>query len=218
MKFRILYFFIAILSFSNLHAQKKTIQNLENFEKTKIRYGYYLGLHYKGYQLKANNNVNVTGGAGFHLGVLADLNFNKYISLITEPGVISTSNKLTIDDTEFQIPTTHFYLPFALKFRTKRINNVRAYVQAGVGYSYNFISEKNKGDNGNSPNDFLLSQNNFMGEAKIGANFYFEYFKFSPSLNAIYGFNNEFKGLGTNAKQSLQSLKTRGVFLTLTFQ
>ncbi len=218
MKLKLILILLIICTAGNTFGQRKKIIDLNNFDKTKIRYGYYLGIHFKGYELKANDNVEITQGPGFQLGVLADLNISKYTSIIAEPGIISTTNKLTIDDRDLDIPTTHFHLPISLKFNTKRINNVRTYFSIGASYNYNFSAEKNKGDGGADPYDFELTKHNIMGEIVLGANFYLPYFKFSPSLRGIYGFNNEFNGLGDIAKNSIKSLKSRGVFVTLTFQ
>jgi len=212
--FSLLAVFSCFMSFG----QTKKIIRLNRFEGDKIKYGFYLGTHFKGYELQALNNVKLSQGAGFQLGVLADWNFSEYISLITEPGLISTTNRLNMSNTDFDIASTHFRFPLALKFKTKRINNIRAFVQSGIGYSYNFNSQRNNIDNGTNPLDFELSKHNFSAEIGFGTNFYFSKFKFSPSIRGIYGFNNEFKGLGTIAKSNITSLKTRGVFLTLSFQ
>ncbi len=223
MKLKLIILFVTICSITSSFGQQKKLIRLDNFDNTTIRYGYYLGLHYRGYELKGTPASNIDQGAGFQLGVLAELALNKHTSIITEPGVISTTNGITFNENaneveEFDISTTHFHLPFSIKFKTDRINNVRGYIQAGASYNYNFSTDKNKGDNGNNPNDFLLTKHNIWGELTIGANFYFPYFKFSPSLRGVYGFNNEFEGLGTTAKNSISSLKTRGVFLTFIFQ
>lgn len=222
MKLKHLILFLLVCVFANKSfSQKKEIPRLANFDKPLVRYGYYLGLHYKGYAIKGSEKASIEQGAGFQLGVLADLNLSRYISVIAEPGVISTTNKLILGEDateEFQIPTTHFHFPISLKFRTDRINNVRTFVQTGISYNYNFTSEKNKGDNGANPNDFLLTKHNFMAELAIGANFYFEYFKFSPSIRGIYGLNNEIDPLGSNIKDNVSSLKSRGIFLSLIFQ
>ncbi|NIJ44287.1 hypothetical protein FHR24_000726 [Wenyingzhuangia heitensis] len=213
---RLIAFFL-FLTCTFSYAQKEKITQLENFDNKPLRYGYYLGLHYKGYAIKASN-ASITPGVGFQLGVLADLHLNNYISVIAEPGVLSSTNKLTLANETIQMPTTHFHLPISFKFTTQRINNVSAYFSTGISYNYNFTAEKNIGDGGAKPNDFVLTKHNFMGEIALGTHFYFPYFKFSPSIRGIYGFNNEYKGLGTTAKNSLNSLKSRAILLTLTFQ
>lgn len=215
----VLFLFIFLFSITNSYSQRKKNLRLNNFEGKNIKYGFYLGAHFKGYKLEANNNnVKLSQGPGFHLGVLADWNLNEYLSLITEPGIISSTNRLDIDGNNFDIATTHFRIPLSLKLKTKRINNIRAFIQTGIGYSYNFNTDRNKGDGGTNPYEFELSKHNTTAELSIGANFYFSKFKFSPSIKGLYGFNNEFKGLGSIASSSLNSLKTRGVFLNFIFQ
>lgn len=211
----IVIFLLITSTFS--YGQREKISQLGDFDHTRIRYGYYLGLHYKGYALEGSN-ASISPGAGFQLGVLADLRLNEYISVIAEPGVFSTTNKLTLAGETIQMPTTHFHLPISLKFVTKRINNTSAFISTGVSYNYNFTAEKNIGDGGAKPNDFVLTKHNFMGELALGTSFYFPFFKFSPSIRGIYGFNNEYKGLGSTAKSSLSSLKSRAILLSLTFQ
>ena len=213
-----LFTFFCVFIFSlGAFSQKEKIAQLERFDLKKIHYGYYLGLHHKGYYFNGSN-VSVSSGGGFQLGVLADLHFNKYISAIAEPGVISSTNKLKLDTTKIDLPTTYFRLPISLKFTTKRINNTRAYIMSGISYNYNFSANRNKGDGGAKPNDFVLTRHNAMAEITLGANFYFPFFKFSPSIRTIFGLNNEFKGLGANAKSSLYNLRSRALLVTLTFQ
>lgn len=211
-------FFILLVICQFSYGQRQKLVQLSNFERGKIQYGFYLGLNHKGYELEGSN-ATITSGAGFQLGVLANLPLNRHVSIITEPGLLSSSNDLTFGEEEaISLSTTYFHLPISIKFTTERINNTSGFVSTGLSYNYNFTSEKNKGDNGANPNDFLLTKHNLMGEIAIGASFYFPYFKFTPSIRGLYGFNNEFEGLGTTAKSSLKSLKTRAILLTLTFQ
>lgn len=209
----LLFFCLQAISYG----QTEKISQLRGFDNRLVRYGFYLGLHSKGYALKAND-ATLNSGAGFHVGVLADLQLNDITSVITEPGIVSSTNTLTFDGEKTEVPATHFHLPVSIKLRTRRLNNVRGFIIGGVSYNYNFTASKNNNDNGGSPRDFELKQSTFMGELGIGASFYFPYFKFSPSIRGVYGFQNEFIGLGDVAKNSISELNTRGVFLTLTFQ
>jgi len=210
--------YILLISCGFSYGQREKLTELGNFDRGEIQYGFYLGLNYKGYELKGTN-ASISGGPGFHLGVLANLPLNRHISIITEPGLLSSSNDLTFGEEEpIEVSTTYFHLPISIKLTTDRINNTSAFILAGLSYNYNFTAEKNIGENGDKPNDFLLTKHNLMGEIGIGASFYFPYFKFSPSIRGLYGFNNEFEGLGTTAKNSLNSLKTRAILLTLIFQ
>lgn len=205
--------FISTISFG----QTEKILQFNKIDRESLNYGFYLGLHSKGYAIKATN-ATITNGAGFHVGVLADLKINNFTSLITEPGLISSNNSLIFDGETTLMPTTYFHLPVSIKLSTKRLNNVRGFIIGGVSYNYNFTANKNNNDNGTNPRDFKLKQNTLMGELGIGASFYFPFFRFSPSIRGVYGFQNEFVGLGETAKNSLSELKTRGIFLNLIFQ
>ena len=209
---------ILLLTFicSLSYGQIQKITRLEHFDKKPIRYGFYLGLHQSGYSVVAPN-ASIKNGGGFQLGVLADLNISEFVSILVEPGIMSSSNTIILGDKEKQMPTTYFHLPVSLKLSTRRINNVKGFVLGGLSYNYNFSADKNKGD-GHGDYDFVLSKSVAMAEVGLGASFYFPYFKFTPSIRGLYGFNNEFNGLGSIARSSLVSLKTRGIFLTLTFQ
>lgn len=215
MKKLVVLLFLCLCSIS--YGQTEKISQLRGFDKRAIRYGFYLGLHSKGYALEAND-ATLSSGAGFHLGVLADLKLNDFTSLLTEPGIISSTNSLTFDGEKTEIPATYFHLPISIKLSTRRLNNVRGFIIGGASYNYNFTADKNNNDNGTNPRDFELKQSTFMGEIGIGASFYFPYFKFSPSIRGVYGFQNEFIGLGDIAKSSVNELRTRGIFVTLTFQ
>lgn len=216
MKKLVVFLFFCICTLS--YGQTEKVSQLQNFDKRPIRYGFYLGLHQKGYALEASNDVTLSNGAGFHLGVLADLKVSDFVSFLTEPGIISSTNSLTFDGEKTEVPATYFHLPVSIKISTRRLNNIRGFILGGVSYNYNFTAKKNNNDNGNNPRDFELKQHTLVGEVGIGASFYFPYFKFSPSIRGVYGFQNEYIGLGTVAKDNVSELRTRGVFLTLTFQ
>ncbi|ANW94944.1 hypothetical protein AXE80_00930 [Wenyingzhuangia fucanilytica] len=215
MKQLVVFLFFCLSSI--IYGQSEKISQLQSFDNKPIRYGFYLGLHTKGYALEATDAV-LSNGAGFHLGVLADLKVSDFLSFLTEPGIISSSNSLTFDGEKTEVPATYFHFPLNIKLSTRRLNNVRGFIIGGASYNYNFTANKNNNDNGANPRDFELKQHTLMGELGIGASFYFPYFKFSPSIRGVYGFQNEFIGLGSTAKNSLSELRTRGIFLTLTFQ
>lgn len=220
MKKHIFFLIIALGFFSNSFAQKELVHQIPNFDHHKIRFGFYLGLHTKTYDFKSNNtDTSISNGAGFHLGVLADYNLNNNISLIAEPGIISTSNTLKFsgDFTEEKdLQVTYFHFPLSIKFRTKRLNNVRPYFLAGLAYDYNFSADKNVGNEGD-PLSFRLTTHNYSAEAGFGINFYFEYFKFSPSIRGIFGINNEYEAIGSTAME-ISEMRARGLYVTLLFE
>lgn len=214
---RIIVLFFILLSTAS-YSQLEKIHRLQHFDKSKVRYGFYIGINQKGYALKKNDDVTATAnsGSGFQLGVLADYNITNNISLIAEPGVMSSRNQITFGGKTFDLNNTYFRVPVSLKLSTDRINNIKTFAKAGLGINYNFSSEENIDKEDYA---FELAKTTISAEIAVGMSFYFPYFKFSPSIRGIYGINSEMRAIGSIAKtEAPYGLYQRGVFLNLTFQ
>jgi hypothetical protein len=209
--------------------------------------------------------VEVNESIGFNLGFIVDLRLHKNINLRFEPGLMSNSKELTFVNVDFftsddididgdgitdintsyngttnnirDVSSTFLHLPLLFKFSTDRLNNIRPYVIGGVSYDYNFSSnEGNKDDNYSG--EFRTTTHNFMYEVGIGMDFYFYFFKFSPSIRGVFAINNELVPdndrpyvevsdvSGIPIYQTIQGpwtgpidfLGTRGLYLNLTFE
>ncbi|WP_160162382.1 type IX secretion/gliding motility protein PorT/SprT [Ochrovirga pacifica] len=213
---------LLLLTTSLTFAQEEKIQRLQHFDKSKLRFGFYLGLNNKGYRIARTESATSTSGTGFQLGVLADYKLDNYFSVILEPGVLSTRNQLTFGETSkrtFDINNTYFHFPVSLKLNTERINNIRAFATAGLAANYNFNADDNNTKGGADPYDFSLAKTTVSAEISLGLNFYLPYFKFSPSIRGIYGINNEFNALGAEARNyGPDGFYQRAILLNLTFQ
>ena len=125
---------------------------------------------------------------------------------------------------EREVSGTYMHLPLLLKFSTNRLNNVRPYVIGGIAYDFNFSSNENNGDD-NYDNEFRMKTSNFMYEVGIGMDFYFNFFKFTPSIRGIFAINDELVPDNVHDPRytspwtgPVDYLGTRGVFLNLTFE
>ncbi|MGY6648856.1 type IX secretion/gliding motility protein PorT/SprT [Wenyingzhuangia sp. IMCC45574] len=213
----VIFFFFLVSTVS--YSQREKISRLQHFDRSKVRYGFYLGINHSGYRTSQNSKSTITGGSGFQLGVLADLNLNNNISIIAEPGVMSTRATLEFSDGEsLNLNNTYFRVPISLKLTTDRINNFRTFATGGLAFNYNFSADENLNID-KEDYAFSLAKNTITAEISVGFNFYFPFFKFSPSIRGIYGINNEFEGIGSIAKSSGPALlNQRAIFLNLTFQ
>ena len=187
--------------------------------------------------------VSVDASYGFNIGFVIDYKLHKNINFRFEPGLRSNTKTLTFIDPnlggtdEFgnpiytgttdlkrEVSGTYLHLPLLLKFSTNRLNNVRPYVIGGIAYDFNFSSnEKNADDN--YEGEFRMTANNFMYEMGVGMDFYFNWFKFTPSIRGIFAINNELVPDNERNPQysspwtgPIDYLGTRGVFLNLTFE
>ncbi len=208
---------------------KDPIINLENFDKQRIYWGYYLGFSNFDFKtdLKTNTGapIEVKGHTGFNVGLVGVLRLHEYVELRFEPGLYYASR--TINYSQFnnqrdgvrEVKATYIDFPLLLKFSSQRTGNVRPYLVGGVSTTLN-LSSNSKSEDDNLNQKFRVkswTQNYTMG---FGIDLYFEYFKFSPSIRGVFGFNNEL--IPDNDPNSpwtgnIQSLKTRAFLINFTF-
>ena len=186
--------------------------------------------------------VEVDAAFGFNLGFIASYKLHKNISLRFEPGLVSNTKTLTFIDPNLsatnafgnpaytgtvnsvrEVSGTYMHIPLLLKFSTNRLHNFRPYVIGGVAYDYNFSSNEGNGDD-NYEGEFRMKTHNFMYEVGIGVDFYFNFFKFSPSIRGVFALNNELVNDNDHNPPytspwtgPIDYLGTRGIFLNLTF-
>ena len=257
----ILAFGITDLYAQVIRGQRDQLENLPNFDKRTLRFGFYLGMNNNSFKVsyydQSGNDpsspvnpipptdmfVSVDASLGFNLGFVVDYRLHKNISLRFEPGLMSNTKELTFINpdldtfdssglpiytgtrvTSREVSGTYLHLPLLLKFSTNRYKNIRPYVIGGVAYDYNFSSnETNSKDNYDA--EFRMTSSNYMYEVGIGMEFYFYYFKFSPSIRGIFAMNNEMVPDSSNKAPytspwtgPVEYFGTRGVYLNLTFQ
>lgn len=224
-----------VLSFSSVNAQwlsRPRVQNDQNFDKKPISWGYYFGVNSMDYNFDYQNeqeDIQVEKSVGFNVGLIGDLRLSEFVSLRTEPGLIYTQRNLMyapdprFDDENDQlreVPSTYIYLPLALKFNTRRLNNVRPYVQFGVATVTNLSSNEDNPDD-NFAGQFRTTSSPFFYEMAIGVELYLYYFKFIPSIKGVFVASDEL--VRDNRPNSpwtgnITKMQTRGVFLNFTFQ
>lgn len=217
---------------SSLLAQRDRIENLPNFDKHKLHYGFYLGLNQNDFKLDyktsnySNALIKVNPTIGFNVGLIADLRLHKNINLRFEPGLSSNSKTITFlhinakKDSIREIGSTYLHIPLVLKFSTDRMDNVRPYVLAGISYDYNFSSNERNSDD-NASGEFRMRTHSFMYEIGLGIDLYLSFFKFSPSIRGVFALNNELKYDANSTSKWTSPIKfmgTRGVFLNFSFE
>lgn len=231
--------FLYILLFTGLfsHAQfgtnvfgKDPIINLENFDKQRVHWGYFLG--FNSYDFKfdyiANPKVDihVQRTTGFNVGLVGNLRLFEYLDLRFEPGLYYTQRDLTFSgfDNQYdalrEVKSTYIHFPLLLKFSSKRTGNIKPYLLGGVSRSLNLSSSYNAKDDNITGERFRMNKwtNNY--ELGVGIDLYFEYFKFSPSIRGVFSFEDEL--IRDNTPDSpytgnVASMKTRGIFVNFTF-
>ena len=190
---------ILFFCFNGLSQKKGVkVENLQNFDKQKIHFGYFIGLNQYNFKIDYKQNPNYTTQVeeelGLNIGLIGDLKINEHLNLRFEPGLHTNKGALKYNerskftqysDTLRTIKSTYIHLPVLLKFSSKRINNYRPYLIGGVSTSFNLSSNENSPED-NKNDVFRLKTNTLYYELGFGIDFYLQYFKFSPSIRGLF--------------------------------
>lgn len=207
---------------------KDPIINLENFDKQRVHWGYFLGFSsfdFKTDYKTPNNNIDVKGQTGFNVGLVGNLRLHEYIDLRFEPGLYYASR--TIRYAQFdnerdglrEVKATYINFPLLVKFSSLRTGNIRPYLVGGVSTTLN-LSSNSKSKDDNYEQKFRVKPWTQNYELGFGIDLYFEYFKFSPSIRGVFGFNDELiRDDDPNSPWTgnVQSMKTRAILINFTF-
>lgn len=233
MKHRIFWLFVLIMLSANAQKAKRVfgkdpLINLENFDKQRVYWGYYLGFNSYDYKFdyKANApDIEVNRTTGFNVGLVGDLRLMDYLNLRFEPGLYYTKRNLTYTtltkpiDRDREVNATYIHLPLLLKFSSVRTGNIRPYLVGGISTTMNLASNQSSQDD-NAQQKFRVKQWTQNYELGFGIDLYFEYFKFSPSIRGIFGIKDELvRDNDPNSPWTgnVNSMKTRAVVINFTF-
>ncbi len=229
--------FYILLLFISLQGQaqfkgmfgKDPIINLENFDKQKVHWGYFLGFNAYDFKIDYKNtpdvDIIVKSVAGFNVGLVGNLRLHEYIDLRFEPGLYYTQRNLTYSqftntlDALREVKSTYIHFPILVKFSSKRIGNFRPYIVGGASATLN-LSSNSKSKDDNLQQRFRVKPWTTNYEVGFGVDFYLEYFKFSPSIRGVFGLNDELiRDNDPNSEWTgnIDALKTRAVFINFTF-
>ena len=228
-------FIIIILLFAlqmqgqNSMFSKNPIVNLENFDKSKLYWGYFLGFNsfdFKtNYKTPVQKDILADRTIGFNVGLVGDLRLHEYLNLRFEPGLYYTQRNLNFPnftselDSYREVKSTYIHFPLLLKYSALRTGNIRPFLVGGASASLNLGSNSNSKDD-NAQQRFRMKRwtNNY--EIGFGIDLYLEYFKFSPSIRGVFGLGDELirdADLNSPWTSNIESMKTRAILINFTF-
>ena len=230
------FFILCSIQFSSAQLfSKERVLNNENFDKARLSYGYYLGFNVYDYNFDYHTDVKdiqVLKSTGFNVGLLGNIRINDYIDIRIEPGLVISRRELNYSQTFFtgidfedkdlsrEIQSTFIHIPLLVKFSSKRINNIKPFVVAGISTALNLSSQQDNPDD-NSKDIFRVTKNNLYYELGIGIDIYLTWFKFTPSIRGVFSIQDELiKDIDPNSPwtRNISQMQTRGVFINFTFQ
>ncbi|MDT8347579.1 MAG: porin family protein, partial [Flavobacteriaceae bacterium] len=198
----LVFLLFVMLGINALQAQlfgKERLLNIENFDKDRFTWGYYLGfnnLDFKVEYFEPTEELEVSPSTGFNVGLIGDMRIHEYLNLRFEPGLIISNRNVVFPqiqdevDRLREITSTYIYMPIVMKFSTKRLNNFKPFVTAGISTAINLSSEENNPSD-NSSGQFRMKESSYFYEIGFGIDLYLYYFKFTPSIRGVFAFSDE---------------------------
>lgn len=207
---------------------KDPIINLENFQKQRLYFGYYLGFNSFDFKIDYKTvapDIQVKKTTGFNVGVVADLKLQEYINLRFEPGLYYSKRTLNYPnftreiDAVREVNSTYIHFPLLLKFSSLRTGNIRPYIVGGLSTTLN-LSGNSKSIDDNEQQKFRVKPWTNSYELGFGIDFFSEYFIFSPSIRGSFGLKDELiRDNNPNSPwtSNIESLKSRAILINFTF-
>ena len=234
---------ILLLSFTfSGFSQKEELQNLKNYDRKRLHFGFSVGLNSADFYLRNSNNfynyseineiyaIENMQSVGFQLGPISNLRLGEYLDLrflimLTfsqrdlEYYVLKDTaddNSLVFDYYKMKLSSTFIEFPLLLKYKGQRINNIRPYVIAGLNPKLD-LSARKKIPEIEMPK-IRLKQKDLYYEIGAGMDFYTTYFKFSTELKFSAGLLNVMQPDDTQYTNSIDYLKSNMFMLSFHFE
>ena len=174
-------------------------------------------------------SVTSSPSPGFTIGILGNLRLGKFLDLRFVPSLSFGERILNYDikawdegvpqriETTKSITSTFVEFPLELKYKSKRLNNMRAYVLVGAAYTLDLASQK-KAQKSSSDVTVKINKNDILLSAGAGLDFYTDYFKFGVQAKMSYGINNLINYEDNIYTNSIESLRSKVFLLSFTFE
>ncbi|MFH0866993.1 MAG: porin family protein [Bacteroidota bacterium] len=216
-----------------LSAQKHPrIENLPKYDLKPYHFGFALCLNKMDFAIRPVENyvndslfvIQTQPQWGFNIGIVSNLGIGNFCDLRFIPTLSFGQRNLiytlkyngNVVETPKKIESTFIDFPLLFKYKSKRLNNIRAYVIGGMQYSIDLASQAKKKDR---ENDLVkLKQNDICYQFGVGFDFYLPYFKFAAEIKMIYGMRDLLKRDNTVYTTSIDRLNSKLFQISLLFE
>ena len=149
-------------------------------------------------------NIETQQSPGFTVGIIGSKRLGRYFDLRFIPSLSFSERKLDYTiylegnngksyEHEFtkSIITTFVEFPLNIKYRSKRYNNIGAYVFGGINPKIDLASQKDNKETDSQGNEYInnlvTKRFDFAGELGAGFDFYNQWFKLGLEVKMSYG-------------------------------
>lgn len=149
-------------------------------------------------------NVETQQTPGFTVGIIGSKRLGRYFDLRFIPslsfserrlhyniGILGNDGNMEMKAFTKSIGTTFVEFPLNIKYRSKRYNNIGAYVFGGVNPKIDLASQKDNKETDGQGNEFInnlvTKRFDIAGELGAGFDFYNQWFKMGIEVKMSYG-------------------------------
>lgn len=177
-------------------------------------------------------NVEAVPQLGFTVGIVSDLRLGKYFNLRFTPELLFSERRLKydiltyyrtkavlIEGYEKRVPSTHLNFPLYLKYKGVRLHNARPYVFVGFKFVIDLAAQANKQEDVSEREIVIkLYRSDYVFEAGVGFDFYFNWFKMGTELRMSYSFKDILKKEDNIYTDPIESVHSKIFQLVFTFE
>ncbi|MDL2242032.1 PorT family protein [Bacteroidales bacterium OttesenSCG-928-L03] len=177
------------------YAQTQKIRHQPYGDQKLYHFGITVGMNFQDIIFTNNGHINPDGSVwhatipsyspGFTVGLLGDLWLNPYMNLRFTPTLnfgdkqVEFVSENTGAHYKTAVKSNYLNIPLDIKFRSRRLNNYRPYLLAGVYTAFDL--GRNKGE------AMLLKPQDYGVTLGIGCDFYLPIIKVAPELRFSFG-------------------------------
>ena len=161
---------------------------------------------------------------GFTVGVVGNMRLGRYFDLRFIPSLNFGTRTITYHiynedrnlylENNKSIFSTFVEFPLLVKYKSKRINNVAAYLVGGANTKIDLASQKKL----QASNNINVNRADVAAEIGAGFDFYTGYFKFGIEVKMGFGLLNILDKQNTIYDSSIENLHNRTFQVSLTFE
>ena len=232
---QVILLLLCLIGYSlDISAQTEKVKNLPYADYRQVHFGFLLGMHTQDIAFSHTGFVGENGESwyaeqpgfspGFSVGLLASLSIIEQLELRLTPTMHFGNRYITLKESESSafekqdIKANIVAIPLNVKYSSKRINNYRPYITAGISPSIDLSKKKNT--------PIVLNRFDFAIELGLGLDLYLPYFKLIPELRFSFGLVDLIKHDRPDLKdpnmikytKGIESAKSRSVSLIFYFE
>ncbi len=177
--------------------------NFMDFQSKPYYFGITFGVNNGTYKVNRsqnfinNDSISIVTGLkdlGFNIHLIANIKIGDYFDFRLLPGFSFMEHTLQYTGTRDnrytkQIESVNFETPLLIRFKSAPYKDKRAFVVAGVKYSYDVVSNSRVKQEV-ATELVQISPHDFQIEFGTGMQFFFPYFIFSPEIKFSQGISN----------------------------